>query len=77
MTDLILEGDFTSALKWHKKLFTLCRNLLGLATNPIPIKAAMAMLDMAPEEMRLPMTPMDESKKTILRQTLKAYGLIQ
>jgi 4-hydroxy-tetrahydrodipicolinate synthase len=77
MTDLILEGDFTSALKWHKKLFTLCRNLLGLATNPIPIKAAMAMLDMAPEEMRLPMTPMDESKKTILRQTLKAYGLIK
>jgi len=77
MTDLILEGDFTSALKWHKKLFTLCRNLLGLATNPIPIKAAMAMLDMAPEEMRLPMTPMDDSKKTILRQTLKAYGLIK
>jgi 4-hydroxy-tetrahydrodipicolinate synthase len=77
MTDLILEGDLTSALKWHKKLFTLCRNLLGLATNPIPIKAAMAMLDMAPEEMRLPMTPMDESKKTILRQTLKEYGLIK
>jgi 4-hydroxy-tetrahydrodipicolinate synthase len=77
MTDLILEGDFTSALKWHKKLFTLCRNLLGLATNPIPIKAAMAMLDMAPEEMRLPMTPMDESKKAVLRQTLKAYGLLK
>jgi 4-hydroxy-tetrahydrodipicolinate synthase len=77
MTDLILEGDFTSALKWHKKLFTLCRNLLGLATNPIPIKAAMAMLDMAPEEMRLPMTPMDESKKAVLRQTLKEYGLLK
>ncbi|MHC4499784.1 MAG: 4-hydroxy-tetrahydrodipicolinate synthase [Planctomycetota bacterium] len=77
MTDLILEGDLVSALKWHKKLFTLCRNLLSLATNPIPIKAAMAMLDMAPEELRLPMTPMDETKKTILRQTLKAYGLIK
>jgi 4-hydroxy-tetrahydrodipicolinate synthase len=76
MTDLILEGDFTSALKWHKKLFALCRNLLGLATNPIPIKAAMAMLNMAPEELRLPMTPMDESKKAILKQTLKAYGLL-
>jgi 4-hydroxy-tetrahydrodipicolinate synthase len=76
LTDLILEGDFTSALKWHKKLFALCRNLLGLATNPIPIKAAMAMLDMAPEEMRLPMTPMDESKKAVLRQTLKDYGLL-
>jgi len=76
MTDLILEGDFTSALKWHKKLFTLCKSMLTLATNPIPIKAAMAMLNMASEELRLPMTPLEESKKTILNQTLKDYGLL-
>ena len=76
MTDLILEGDLVSARQWHNKLFTLCRNLLGLSTNPIPIKAAMSMLNMASEEMRLPMTPMDESKKVILQQTLKDYGLL-
>ena len=76
MTDLILEGDFASALKWHKKLFALCRNLLSLATNPIPIKAAMSMLDMTSEEMRLPMVPMDENKKQALRQALKDYGLL-
>jgi 4-hydroxy-tetrahydrodipicolinate synthase len=76
MTDLILEGDFASALKWHKKLFALCKNLLSIATNPIPIKAAMAMLNLAPEELRLPMTPMEESKKAILRQALKDYGLL-
>ncbi|MCJ7778022.1 MAG: 4-hydroxy-tetrahydrodipicolinate synthase, partial [Sedimentisphaerales bacterium] len=77
MTDLILEGDFTSALKWHKKLFSLSKNMLGLATNPIPVKAAMAMLNMAPEELRLPMTPLDESTKAVLRQTLKEYGLLE
>ena len=77
MTDLILEGDFASALKWHKKLFALCKNLLGLATNPIPIKAAMSMLNLAPEELRLPMTPMEESKKAILKKTLIDYGLLQ
>lgn len=76
MTDLILAGDFESAKKWHKKLFPLSRNLLGLATNPIPIKAAMSMLNIASEEMRLPMTPLEESKKTILRQILKDYGLL-
>ena len=76
MTDLILEGDFASALKWHKKLFALCKNLLSLATNPIPIKAAMAMLNMASEELRLPMTPMDQSKKVVLKKTLKDYGLL-
>lgn len=76
MTDLILEGDFTSALKWHKKLFALCRDMLGLATNPIPVKAAMSMLNMASEELRLPMTPLDEKTKAVLRQTLKDYGLL-
>ena len=76
MTDLILEGDFVSARKWHSKLFTLSKNMLGLATNPIPIKAAMAMLNMASEELRLPMTPLEEGKKITLRQTLKEYGLL-
>jgi len=76
MTDLILAGDFESAKKWHKKLFPLSRNLLSIATNPIPIKAAMSMLNIASEEMRLPMTPLEESKKAVLQQILKNYGLL-
>ena len=76
MTDLILEGDLVQARQWHNKLFALSKGLLCLATNPIPIKAAMAMLNMASEELRLPMVPMDESKKAILRQALKDYGLL-
>ncbi|MBN2180353.1 MAG: 4-hydroxy-tetrahydrodipicolinate synthase [Sedimentisphaerales bacterium] len=77
MTDLILEGDLASARQWHNKLFTLCKNMLTLATNPIPIKAAMAMLNMAPEELRLPMTPLEEDKKAVLKQTLRNYGLLE
>jgi 4-hydroxy-tetrahydrodipicolinate synthase len=76
MTDLILEGDLVSARQWHNKLFALSRNMLSLATNPIPIKAAVAMLNLASEELRLPMTPLDEDKKAILRQTLETYGLL-
>jgi len=76
MTDLILEGDLVSARQWHKKLFMLCKSMLTLATNPIPIKAAMAMLNMASEELRLPMTPLEENKKAVLEQTLKDYGLL-
>jgi 4-hydroxy-tetrahydrodipicolinate synthase len=77
MTDLILEGDLVSARQWHKKLFALCKSMLTLATNPIPIKAAMAMLNMASEELRLPMTPLEESKKAVLKQTLNDYGLLK
>jgi len=76
MTDLILEGDFVSARKWHQKLFALAKNMLGLASNPIPLKAAMAMLNMAPEELRLPMTPLTEAEKTKLKKCLTDYGLL-
>jgi 4-hydroxy-tetrahydrodipicolinate synthase len=76
MTDLILEGDLVKARQWHKKLFALSKGLLTLATNPIPIKAAMAMLDMSSEELRLPMTPLEDSKKATLRKTLTDYGLL-
>jgi 4-hydroxy-tetrahydrodipicolinate synthase len=77
LTDAILEGDFTSALKWHKKLFALSRGMLSLASNPIPVKAAMAMLNLSGEEMRLPLVPMEESKKAVLRKTLQEYGLLK
>jgi len=76
MTDLILAGDLVSARKWHNKLFSLCKSLLSLATNPIPIKAAMSMLNMASEELRLPLVSMDETKKSVLKQILKDYGLL-
>jgi len=76
MTDLILEGDLVKARQWHRKLFALSKNMLTLATNPIPIKAAMAMLDMCSEELRLPMTPLEPAKKTALKQTLTDYGLL-
>jgi len=77
MTDLILEGDFVSARRWHNKLFALSRSLLSMATNPIPIKAAMAMLGMSQEEMRLPMTNLEESKRGDLAKILRDYGLLK
>ena len=76
MTDLILEGDLVSARQWHKKLFALSKNMLTLATNPIPIKTAMAMLDMCSAELRLPMTPLEEDKQVVLEKTLRDYGLL-
>ena len=76
MTDLILEGDFASARKWHQKLFALSKNMLGLATNPIPVKAAMAMLEMCSDELRLPMTPLTDAEKAKLHKCLTDYGLL-
>lgn len=69
-------GDLAAAQEWHTKLFRLCRDLLSLSTNPIPIKAAMQMLGRDTGELRLPMTPLDAQGQAKLRQTLAGYGLL-
>jgi 4-hydroxy-tetrahydrodipicolinate synthase len=69
-------NDLAEARKWHRKLYALCRDMLGLSTNPIPLKAAMKMLGRDTGEMRLPMTPLDGTQEAALRQTLVGYGLL-
>ena len=69
-------GDLAEAQRWHRKLFPLCRDMLGLSTNPIPIKAAMKLLARDPGELRLPMTALDDDGMTRLKKTLSAYGLL-
>lgn len=69
-------GNLAEARKWHHRLFPLCRDMLGLATNPIPIKAAMKMLGRDTGELRLPMTPLTAEEEAKLRKTLTSYGLL-
>jgi len=68
-------GKMDEALKWHRKLFMLSRDLLSVATNPIPLKTAMKLLGRGNGEMRLPMCPLDAAGEARIAQTLKAYGL--
>lgn len=75
MIDAFLAGRIAEAAQWHRKLFPLCRDLLGLASNPIPVKAAMQMLGRDSGELRLPLTPLGQSERARLRRTLLEYGL--
>ncbi len=70
-------GKFDEALAWHRKLFPLCRDMLGVATNPIPVKTAMKLLGRCNGEMRLPMCPMDAAGDAKVKQTLINYGLLK
>ncbi|MCC7422984.1 MAG: 4-hydroxy-tetrahydrodipicolinate synthase [Planctomycetaceae bacterium] len=70
------KGDIAKAQEWHHKLFPLCRDMLGLSTNPIPLKAAMKLLGRDTGEVRLPLTPLDEKQVASLGNTLKKYGLL-
>lgn len=71
-----MEGRFAEALKWHRKLFPLCRDMLGAATNPIPVKTAMKLLGRDTGELRLPLCAMDGAGEARVKQTLTAYGLL-
>jgi 4-hydroxy-tetrahydrodipicolinate synthase len=71
------KGDVSDAIQRHYRLFPLCRDMLGAATNPIPIKTAMKFLGRDTGELRLPLCPMDAAGEAKLRQTLQAYGILR
>ncbi len=76
LVDAFESGDMTGARTWHHKLFPLCRDMLGLSTNPIPIKAAMKLLGRDTGELRMPMTPLSSDQEMKLQVTLAGYGLL-
>lgn len=69
-------GNIAEAQRWHRKLFPLCRDMLGVATNPIPVKAAMQLLGRGTGELRLPMCALDAAGEARVRKTLTEYGLL-
>jgi 4-hydroxy-tetrahydrodipicolinate synthase len=68
-------GDLTRARRLHAQLFPLCRALLGVASNPIPVKQALALLGRGNGELRLPLCPPDAHGIAALRSVLQPYGL--
>jgi len=48
---------------------------LGVTTNPMPLKAALEMLGICSERMRLPMVPLDQGQREVVRSALEAVGL--
>ncbi len=70
-----LEGRWPEAQALHARLYPLFRDLF-IDTNPIPVKAALAMLGQVAEVYRLPLCEMDGALKARLRQTLVETGLL-
>ena len=74
LTDYIADGDMAGACAQHLRLFPLCRGMF-VETNPIPIKAAMAMAGMIENELRLPMSPLSEKLRPDLAKLLGTFGI--
>ena len=76
MVHSYLKGDLKAALKVHEKYYPLFKDLF-IETNPVPVKAAMAMKGLVSEEYRLPLVKLVPDNRRQLRATLKATGGIK
>ena len=79
VTDLVqaaLAGDFARAGQIHSKLFPLFKDLF-IETNPVPVKAALALAGQIEEVYRLPLVPLGAASRAQLRQTLANLGLVK
>ncbi len=70
-----LQGDYQTAKEQHLHLIKL-NQVMFIETNPIPAKEALHMMGLIEQEFRLPMCPLQNSNRSILRETLKEYKLI-
>lgn len=70
-----LQGDWSTARRLHYELLPVIRTLF-LETNPIPVKAALSMMGYGSDEMRLPLLPMTDGPRAMLRAALKAAGAL-
>lgn len=75
MVDAFAAGQLDQARRLHNKLFPLFTALF-YETNPIPVKAALAMMGKIDGELRLPLCPMASESREKLARVMKEYGLI-
>lgn len=75
MVAAALEGNYKKAQSLHYKLAPLF-GALFLETNPIPVKAALAMMGKITEEIRLPLTPLTDELRPILQEALQQAELL-
>jgi len=70
-----LKNDWATARQLHVRYFRLFSDLF-LDTNPIPVKAALAMMVLIEETYRLPLSPMAQGLRDRLAVCLKDAGLL-
>ena len=74
LTTACLNGSFAEAANAQEALNPLIR-LLFSQVNPIPVKAALSMMNLIEDVLRLPLTPMEEPERSKLATLLKDMKL--
>jgi 4-hydroxy-tetrahydrodipicolinate synthase len=75
LTVACARGDFAEGRRIHNRLLRLM-NLNFVESNPIPVKASLALLGLCEESFRLPLCPSTEGTREALRAALRELGLL-
>ena len=74
LTNACRDGDLARARALHTTLDPWMRAAF-VESNPIPLKAALAMMGKMQNQVRLPLVPLAEAHATMIRQALTAAGV--
>jgi len=75
MVSTFRAGRLRDAQRQHARLYPLFKQLF-VESNPIPVKAAMAMAGLIRDELRLPLVPLSAKHREPLRRTLTECGVL-
>lgn len=70
-----LAGNVTKSMELQLQALDLC-DALFCEVNPIPVKAAMNLMNMNVGSLRMPLTEMEDANKEKLSKAMKAYGIL-
>jgi len=76
MVRAFAKGNVAAAQKLHAQYYPVFKDLF-IETNPVPTKAALAMMGLIEEEYRLPLVPMAAANRAKLAKVLKACGVLK
>jgi len=76
LVDAFAAGNMAKAKEMHFKMAPLVDSLF-IETNPVPVKAALAMMGKIEYEVRLPLAKMSDANYEKLRKNMTNYGLLK
>ncbi|MGH7491973.1 MAG: 4-hydroxy-tetrahydrodipicolinate synthase [bacterium] len=76
LTHLCFERKYEEARYLQRQLYSLMK-LNFIETNPIPVKAGLAMMGLIEEVYRLPLVPMSDDNRSKLREVMKEMALVR
>jgi 4-hydroxy-tetrahydrodipicolinate synthase len=76
LCDAAFAGDWDAARRIHERWLPLMKANFAGGPNPVPVKAAMSMMGLCSDVLRMPLMPLDEPHRERMRMLLSTFALL-